>query len=170
MVYAERNVGFWLAYLLPLCVYCLAPIVFILGRNRYSVAPPSGSAFLTAIRVIKHAGRGKWLNPRALMADGFWDWNATATHHTPAEDAQGIFTGCVLAAVGVAILAHLGFLPGSTAGLGARFAHVLADAGATVVVTGRRTERIEEVVDAISRRGGSAHGVRLDVADPASRR
>lgn len=51
------------------------------------------------------------------MALRFGDWHATATHHTPAEDAQGIFTGCVMAAIGVAILAHLGFLTGSTAGL-----------------------------------------------------
>ncbi|GAA1699331.1 SDR family NAD(P)-dependent oxidoreductase [Dietzia cercidiphylli] len=68
----------------------------------------------------------------------------------------------------VDLTGRVAIVTGSTAGLGARFAHVLADAGATVVVTGRRTERIEEVVDAISRRGGSAHGVRLDVADPAS--
>ncbi|RLQ87161.1 YitT family protein [Notoacmeibacter ruber] len=53
------------------------------------------------------------------------DWNATATHHTPAEDAQGIFTGTVLAAVGVSILAHLGFLTGSTAGLALIIAYAL---------------------------------------------
>lgn len=70
----------------------------------------------------------------------------------------------------VDLTGRVAIVTGSTSGLGARFAHVLAEAGATVVVTGRRTERIEEVVDAISRRGGSAHGVRLDVADPASRR
>ncbi|MCP1198638.1 YitT family protein [Notoacmeibacter sp. MSK16QG-6] len=51
------------------------------------------------------------------MKRRFGDWHATATHHTPAEDAQGIFTGCVSAAIGIAILAHLGFLTGSTAGL-----------------------------------------------------
>ena len=45
------------------------------------------------------------------------DWSATATHHSPLEDAQGIFTGTLLAAMGLSILAHLGFLTGGTAGL-----------------------------------------------------
>lgn len=63
---------------------------------------------------------------------------------------------------------RVAIVTGSTAGLGTRFAHVLADAGATVIVTGRRTERIAEVVDAIGARGGTAHGLRLDVTDPAS--
>ena len=48
---------------------------------------------------------------------GFGNWQATATHHSPIEDAQGIFTGTVLTALGIAILAHLGFLTGGTAGL-----------------------------------------------------
>lgn len=47
----------------------------------------------------------------------FGDWNATATHHTPAEDAQAILTGVLLAALGLAILAHLKFLTGGVAGL-----------------------------------------------------
>lgn len=63
---------------------------------------------------------------------------------------------------------RVAIVTGSTAGLGTRFAHVLADAGATVVVTGRRTDRIAEVVEAIGEHGGTAHGVRLDVADPES--
>ncbi|MEM7565669.1 MAG: YitT family protein [Pseudomonadota bacterium] len=44
-------------------------------------------------------------------------WQATARHHTPLEDAQGIFTGVVMTALGLAILAHLGLLTGGTAGL-----------------------------------------------------
>lgn len=68
----------------------------------------------------------------------------------------------------VDLTGRVAIVTGSTAGLGARFAHVLADAGATVVVTGRRTERITEVVGAINERGGKAHGIQLDVTDPAS--
>lgn len=68
----------------------------------------------------------------------------------------------------VDLTGRIAIVTGSTAGLGARFAHVLADAGATVIVTGRRTERIAEVVEAIGHRGGKAHGVRLDMTDPDS--
>ncbi|RFC64575.1 YitT family protein [Fulvimarina endophytica] len=47
----------------------------------------------------------------------FGDWHATPTHHTPLEDAQAIVTGMVLATLGIAILAHLGFLTSGVAGL-----------------------------------------------------
>ncbi|MBC8130070.1 MAG: YitT family protein, partial [Rhizobiaceae bacterium] len=47
----------------------------------------------------------------------FGGWQATATRHTPLEDAQALFTGTVLTALGIAILGHLGFLTGGTAGL-----------------------------------------------------
>lgn len=47
----------------------------------------------------------------------FGDWSATATHHTPAEDAQAILTGVLLAALGLSILSHLEFLTGGVAGL-----------------------------------------------------
>lgn len=68
----------------------------------------------------------------------------------------------------IELTGRVAIVTGSTAGLGTRFAHVLARAGATVIVTGRRTERIGEVVDSISAAGGTAHGVQLDVTDPAS--
>ena len=44
-------------------------------------------------------------------------WHATARHHTPLEDAQGLLTGVVLTTLGLAVLSHLGLLTGSTAGL-----------------------------------------------------
>ena len=37
--------------------------------------------------------------------------------HSPVEDAQGIFYGSFMAAIGVVILTHLGFVTGQTAGL-----------------------------------------------------
>ncbi|MEE4120669.1 MAG: YitT family protein [Paracoccaceae bacterium] len=40
-----------------------------------------------------------------------------AVRHTTLEDAQGLSVGLVLVGVGVALLAHLGFVTGQTAGL-----------------------------------------------------
>lgn len=68
----------------------------------------------------------------------------------------------------VDLTGRVAIVTGATAGLGARFARVLAGAGATVAVTGRRTDRIAEVVDSIAGAGGRALGVPLDVRDPAS--
>ena len=57
---------------------------------------------------------------------------------------------------------------GASSGLGARFARVLADAGATVALAARRTERLKELRAEIDAEGGEAHVYRLDVTDLAS--
>ncbi|KAI9496064.1 POT family-domain-containing protein [Zychaea mexicana] len=49
----EKNIGFWSAYLLPLCMFVVCIIVVVLGRNRYIEAPPRGSVFLEAGRLIR---------------------------------------------------------------------------------------------------------------------
>ncbi|MFT6016479.1 MAG: NADP-dependent 3-hydroxy acid dehydrogenase YdfG, partial [Candidatus Azotimanducaceae bacterium] len=48
------------------------------------------------------------------------------------------------------------FITGTTSGLGKRFAKVLAKCGASVVVTGRRAERLDELVKEITAEGGKA--------------
>ncbi len=57
---------------------------------------------------------------------------------------------------------------GASSGLGKRFAHVLADAGAKVVLASRRTERLKELRAEIEAKGGAAHMVALDVTDYSS--
>ncbi|MDC7742955.1 MULTISPECIES: YitT family protein [Rhizobium] len=44
-------------------------------------------------------------------------WNTSATRHTPIEDMQGIFSGSLVAALGLYVLASAGLLTGSTAGV-----------------------------------------------------
>ncbi|AHG43958.1 hypothetical protein RLEG12_12315 [Rhizobium leguminosarum bv. trifolii CB782] len=44
-------------------------------------------------------------------------WNTSATRHTPIEDVQGIFSGSLVAALGLYVLASAGLLTGSTAGV-----------------------------------------------------
>lgn len=44
-------------------------------------------------------------------------WNPTPTRHTPFEDAQGIFAGAMIAALGIALLSSGGLLTGGTAGV-----------------------------------------------------
>jgi len=55
---------------------------------------------------------------------------------------------------------------GASSGLGARFARVLADNGARVVLASRRTDRLKELRAEIEAHGGSACVVQLDVTDP----
>lgn len=50
-------------------------------------------------------------------AHRFGSWAATATRHSPWEDALGVIAGVTLTATGIAILGSLGFLTGGMAGL-----------------------------------------------------
>lgn len=60
---------------------------------------------------------------------------------------------------------EVALVTGATSGLGWRFAQVLAAAGASVVLCGRRVERLEELAGIIGEAGGEALPLRLDVSD-----
>jgi NAD(P)-dependent dehydrogenase (short-subunit alcohol dehydrogenase family) len=57
---------------------------------------------------------------------------------------------------------------GASSGLGEHFARTLAAAGATVVASARRLDRLEALVAGIARDGGRAHAVALDVTSAPS--
>lgn len=62
----------------------------------------------------------------------------------------------------------IALITGASSGLGARFAKILAQAGAQVVLASRRIERLKELRAEIEAEGGAAHVVSLDVTDYAS--
>ena len=71
--YAERDVGFWLAYLLPGILYMLMPIVLVVAYKRLYKAPPQGSVLVETIQVLKVLlARGGWKR-MARGGDEFWD-------------------------------------------------------------------------------------------------
>jgi len=59
-------------------------------------------------------------------------------------------------------------ITGSTAGMGRESAKVFAQEGAKVVVTGRRQERVDELVAWGKENGLEISGIAADVLDPAS--
>jgi len=63
---------------------------------------------------------------------------------------------------------RIAFITGASSGLGVQFARVLAQAGAAVVLTARRTERLKELRAVIDGEGGDAHVIEMDVTDHAS--
>jgi NAD(P)-dependent dehydrogenase (short-subunit alcohol dehydrogenase family) len=63
---------------------------------------------------------------------------------------------------------QVAIVTGASSGLGVAFAKALSEAGASVVLGARRTDRLELVADEITAGGGRALAVRLDVADPDS--
>ena len=67
MVYAERYVGFWLAFLIPTIMFGFCPLVLYVCRNNYSVTPPTGSVLGKACKLWWLALMKKWSwNPRTL--------------------------------------------------------------------------------------------------------
>jgi NAD(P)-dependent dehydrogenase (short-subunit alcohol dehydrogenase family) len=72
---------------------------------------------------------------------------------SPLPEASGALSG------------QVALVTGASSGLGWRFARVLANAGATVVATARREERLEELCRIAKQAGGEAVGYRLDMTD-----
>ncbi len=60
----------------------------------------------------------------------------------------------------------IALVTGGGTGLGRQFALTLADAGATVILSGRRTAPLEDTAGAIRSAGGRAHCLALDVSSP----
>ncbi|SCV72691.1 BQ2448_4228 [Microbotryum intermedium] len=90
MVYAEKRTGFWLAFLLPTLVFLFCPVILWIGRNRYVKTPPNGSILSKSMHVIRFAGRGKWTQPKRLMAADFWD--AAKPSNIPVEQRPAWMT------------------------------------------------------------------------------
>lgn len=64
MVYAERYVGFYLAYLLPTIMFLLAIPVLLFCKKWYVLAPPAGNVMGPAFKLLfKALGNGLSANP-----------------------------------------------------------------------------------------------------------
>ncbi len=61
---------------------------------------------------------------------------------------------------------RVALVTGCTSGLGKRFAEVLAACGAKVVITGRRTEKLEELAEQIRANGGECEPITFDITNP----
>ncbi|CAN8096793.1 unnamed protein product [Discula destructiva] len=76
MVYVEKYVGFWLAFLLPTVLFIACPIILFIMKKHYTLTPPTGSVLGKAFSVFGMAMRGKWLtvfNPPKFKREFTWD-------------------------------------------------------------------------------------------------
>ncbi|KAJ5168601.1 Oligopeptide transporter [Penicillium canariense] len=53
----ERNVGFWAAFLLPLCALSISAALLVFGRRHYTMCAPEKSALPDAVRASLYASR-----------------------------------------------------------------------------------------------------------------
>jgi POT family proton-dependent oligopeptide transporter len=78
MVYVEKYVGFWLAFLMPTILFCCCPVVLWFCRGKYHLSPPTGSVLIRAVKLLKLATKGKWsANPaqtrKNFKSERFWE-------------------------------------------------------------------------------------------------
>ncbi|KAF7301619.1 hypothetical protein MIND_00727400 [Mycena indigotica] len=78
MVYAEKYVGFWLAYTLPTAVFLFCPLVLLAGNKLYVRSPPTGSVLALFLKLFGFAAKGKIvLNPATTISNlrgpSFWE-------------------------------------------------------------------------------------------------
>jgi POT family proton-dependent oligopeptide transporter len=78
MVYAERYVGFWLAYLIPTVMFLLSIPVLIFCKKYYILRPPSGNVMGPAFKLFfKALGNGVSPNPvktyKNWTSGNMWD-------------------------------------------------------------------------------------------------
>ncbi|KAJ7702660.1 peptide/h+ symporter protein [Mycena rosella] len=76
--FLARDNGFWVAYLVPTCVFAVVPLVLYGCRKYYVITPPRGSILLETFRVVCVCLRERWSwNPiatyRNITRAGFWD-------------------------------------------------------------------------------------------------
>lgn len=67
--------------------------------------------------------------------------------------------------IGTDLNGHTALVTGASSGLGVRFAKVLSAAGARVVITARRAEKLAALEADINGAGGTASAIALDVTD-----
>ncbi|KAF2155201.1 putative peptide transporter [Myriangium duriaei CBS 260.36] len=85
MVYAEKYVGFWLAYLLPTVLFLVAPIVLAVFKKQYTLNPPTGSILAKFFKMWTYTLKGTWSFNLAEMKRNFtWD-KARPSYHAPGE-------------------------------------------------------------------------------------
>ncbi|KAL3475938.1 POT family-domain-containing protein, partial [Aspergillus californicus] len=69
--YAEKYVGWWLAFILPLFLYFPLPLLLLFLRKRLVLHPPGGSDLPNVVRVLGICLRGKGI--LRIGRHGFWN-------------------------------------------------------------------------------------------------
>ncbi|SCU90565.1 LAME_0E09098g1_1 [Lachancea meyersii CBS 8951] len=71
--YAARDVGYWLAFLIPLILYLIMPVVLILLKRHIKDEPPTGKSMVAdCMKVLKVCFEGNWW--RRYRSNQFWDY------------------------------------------------------------------------------------------------
>ncbi|KAF8212714.1 hypothetical protein K438DRAFT_1957331 [Mycena galopus ATCC 62051] len=83
--FLARDNKFWVAYLVPTCIFATMPIVLFSFRKFYVITLPRGSILLETFRVIGLCLAARW-SPltawRNIRSKGFWDTAKSSSYKT----------------------------------------------------------------------------------------
>ncbi|KAL8279906.1 hypothetical protein RQP46_007756 [Phenoliferia psychrophenolica] len=71
--YAEKRIGFWLAFLVPLLVFLFTPIFLVISYHRLVKNPPQGSVVIDTFKVAKVALEQTGWKGARKGGDDFWN-------------------------------------------------------------------------------------------------
>ncbi|KAI5241393.1 PTR2-domain-containing protein [Aureobasidium subglaciale] len=83
MVYVEKFVGFWLAFLLPTILFVAAPTILFFNRKNYILTPPTGSILSKFFHMLGFT----WKNRQ-----GKFNWNVAKPSNVPVESRPAWMT------------------------------------------------------------------------------
>ena len=107
----------------------------------------------------------------AMLRHDSWLWErlrAALLDRGRADTYIQLMTNYPLPHASTDLTGRVALVTGATSGLGWRFSQVLAAAGATVIPTGRREDRLAELEAQIAADGGTAYPCRIDMTDTDS--
>ncbi|KAG5929233.1 hypothetical protein E4U42_006679 [Claviceps africana] len=90
MVYVEKYVGFWLAFLIPTGLFLLAPLVLWSQKSRYRLKPPTGSVLSKFVRMALFARRQS--GSGSGSGSGSFSWDVAKPSRVPAGERPGWMT------------------------------------------------------------------------------
>ncbi|KAK3063556.1 hypothetical protein LTS18_014602, partial [Coniosporium uncinatum] len=71
--YMERDIDFWSAYLLGLCMFCVGVVVLLVAKKLYVVVPPQGTVINDAFRVMFMMLKGRNMDAAKPSVSGRTD-------------------------------------------------------------------------------------------------
>ncbi|KAL2844403.1 POT family-domain-containing protein [Aspergillus pseudodeflectus] len=85
MVYVEKYVGFWLAFLIPTVLFLIAPFVLWSNKKRYRLSPPTGSVLSKFFKVV-------WFGKKRSNGIRNFDWDTVKPSNVPIEQRPSWLT------------------------------------------------------------------------------
>ncbi|KAG4422220.1 hypothetical protein IFR04_004600 [Cadophora malorum] len=93
--YMERDIGFWSAFLLCLCMFVVGFIALVLGRKMYIVRPPQGSVITDAFKAIWIMFKYRNMNaPKPSYQEEFGRKHATPWDDQFIDELKRALQGC----------------------------------------------------------------------------